>query len=120
MAVVASHPIVNAWFRAMRRGKAGEDELVALFDAEAEYIEPFGGQARRHVGTRAIRECLREGFEQPPPELSLTIDRVDVDGPKVRAEWTCSSPVFEAPIRGVDEYTLRDGRITRLETSLIG
>ena len=32
----------------------------------------------------------------PPPDLKLTVDRVDLDGPRVQARWTCTSPAFEA------------------------
>ena len=114
-----SQPVVDAWFSAMRRGKRGEQELLALFHAEAEYVEPFAGSPRKHVGIDAIRACFREGWEQPPPALTLSVDRVDLDGQNVRAEWTCSSPAFPAPVRGVDRYTIRDGLIARLETSFI-
>lgn len=103
----------------MRRGKAGRDELVALFAEDGEYTEPFSGTSRTHRGKAAIEACLSGGFDNPPPQLRLTVDRVDVDGPNVRAEWTCSSPAFDAPVRGLDEYTVQDGRIARLVTSLV-
>lgn len=114
-----SHPVVDAWFSAMRRGKRGEAELLALFHDAAEYTEPFAGSPRTHVGIEAIRACFREGWERPLPDLTLHVDRVDIDGPNVRAEWTCSSSAFPAPVRGVDRYTIRDGLIARLETSLL-
>ena len=113
-----SRTLVDAWFAAMRRGAKGEEELLALFHDDAEYVEPFSGEPRLHVGKEAIRACLRQGWEQPMPDLELTVDRVDVDGARVRAEWTCSTSAWPNAISGVDLYTLRDGRISRLETTL--
>jgi len=114
-----THPVVDAWFTAMRKGKRGEAELLGLFHESAHYTEPFGGSTRRHVGLDAIRTCFREGWEQPVPDLTLTVDRVDIDGTMVRAEWTCNSSAFPGPVRGVDRYTLRDGLIASLETSFL-
>lgn len=112
------HPIVESWFAAMRKGAAGEGELLALFHDDAEYVEPFSGEPRRHVGKAAIRACLSESLKTPLPDLELSVQRVDVDGERVRASWVCSSSVFEAPVQGLDVYTLREGLIARLETSL--
>ncbi len=47
------------------------------------------------------------------------MERIDLDGDRVRADWTCSSPVFPAPMRGRDLNTIRDGTIARLEVSLL-
>ena len=115
-----SHEIVDAWFGAMRRGREGEPELLALFHDDAVYVEPFSGAPVQHVGKQAIRACFRKGWEQPMPDLTLRVDRVDVDGDLVRAEWVCATSAWPTPIRGVDSYTLRDGRISRLETALLG
>ena len=73
--------------------------------------------ARDDVG-EGERGRLDQRSRQIPWPCPLVDDEIDgVDGEVVRSEWTCTSPVFEAPIRGVDVCTVRDGRITRLEVS---
>lgn len=109
--------VVHEYFRAMQTGRAAADALFALFHDDAVYVEPFTGQPRTHEGRTAIEACLRDGWEREPPDLVLEVNRIDVDGDVVRSEWTCTSPVFEAPVRGVDVCTVRDGRIERLEVS---
>ena len=109
--------VVHEYFRAMQSGREAADALFALFDDDAVYVEPFTGAPRTHAGRAAIEACLRDGWDREPPDLALEVNRIDVDGEVVRSEWTCTSPVFEAPIRGVDVCTVRDGRITRLEVS---
>ena len=112
----ARHAVVERYFRAMQRGREGEQELVALFAEDAVYVEPFGGDQAPHVGRAEIQAWLHASWDASPPELTLRVDRVRVDGAQVEADWTCSSPALPAPIEGVDRYTIRDGRITRLET----
>ncbi|HEX6513450.1 MAG TPA: nuclear transport factor 2 family protein, partial [Chloroflexota bacterium] len=50
--------------------------------------------------------------------VRLSLERLDVDGPRLRSEWTCSMPMFPAPLHGFDLYTLEDGRIKRLEVTV--
>ena len=113
-------PIVDAWYRAMQRGPLGEDELVALFAEDGVYVEPFSGAPRTHRGQAAIRACFQGSWAQTPPDLTITVDRVDLQGTEARVQWTCHSPVFPAPVRGEDEVVVRDGRIVRLETRFTG
>ena len=107
---------VESVFRAMQSGPSGEEAMLALFADGAVFIEPFSGEPQTHVGKDAIRGSFRDQWKNPPPDLELTLDRVDLDGPLVRAEWTCTSPVFPTPMRGYDLFTLNeDGKIARLE-----
>jgi hypothetical protein len=57
----------------------------------------------------------------PPRRLDCASPfRVDLDGPLVRAEWTCTSPAFPTPMRGYNVFTLNDaGQIARLEITVI-
>ncbi len=103
----------------MQGGEAAGDQLLALFAADAVYVEPFSGTERTHEGRAAIEACFRAGWAQTPPELTLEVNRVDVDGAVVRSEWTCRSPAFPAPVRGVDVCTVQDGRIARLEVRFL-
>jgi ketosteroid isomerase-like protein len=107
---------LDRYFRAMQRGPEGEDELVALFAEDAVYIEPFSGQ--QHTGRDAIRAWLRGSLRDQPPGIRLTVDRLDVVEQTIVASWTCESDAFARPARGRDHFTIRDGRITRLESRL--
>ncbi len=107
--------MVEALFKAMQAGPAGEDAMMALFAENAVFVEPFSGEVRTHTGTDAIRTSFQQMWSEPGPELSLNLERVDVDGDRVRAEWNCTSPAFPEPMRGHDLFTIREGKIARLE-----
>ncbi|MEM9606393.1 MAG: nuclear transport factor 2 family protein [Actinomycetota bacterium] len=105
---------VDAYFAAMRRGAAAEDDMLALFADDAVYAEPFSGSEEPAVGKAAVRARLRQGWEAPLPDLELDVLFVDVTGETATARWECRSSAFPAPVRGVDEYEFRDGLISRL------
>ncbi len=107
--------VVESLFKAMQAGPAGEKEMMSLFASDAVFVEPFSGQVQTHNGTDAIRASFQEMWRDPAPGLKLMLDRVDVDGDCVRAEWTCTSAVFPTPMRGHDLFTIQAGKITRLE-----
>ena len=111
--------VVERYFAAMQGGQAEADALFSLFADDAVYVEPFSGagdgKVLSHRGLAAIRACFEANWSKSPPALSLEVNRIDVDGPVVRSEWTCRSPAFDEPVRGVDVCTVRDGRIERLE-----
>jgi hypothetical protein len=112
----AQRDVVERLFRAMQAGPGGEEPMMALFSNDAVLIEPFSGKVETHTGRDAIRASFRAQWENPLPDLQLALDRVDLDGTTVRADWTCSSPVFPTPMRGYDLFTLgADGKIVRLE-----
>jgi hypothetical protein len=112
---VTERGVVESLFRAMQAGPDGEAQMLSLFWEDAVFIEPFRGQPVTHVGHAAIRESFRQQTAQPLPDMQLTLDRVDMDGSIVRAEWTCTSSAFPAPMRGHDLFTIRQGKIARLE-----
>jgi hypothetical protein len=109
--------VLERYFRAMQRGPDGEEELVALFAADAVYVEPFTGG--EHRGRAAIRDWLHGSWRDQPPGIRLTVDRIDVVEEVVEATWTCESDAFARPARGRDRFTIRHGRIARLESELI-
>jgi ketosteroid isomerase-like protein len=111
------HETLERYFRAMQRGPEGEEELVALFAEDAVYVEPFTGG--EHVGRKAIRDWLRASYRDQPPEMRITVERLQVVEQVVEARWVCESPAFARPARGRDRFTIRDGRIARLETELL-
>jgi hypothetical protein len=48
----------------------------------------------------------------------VLVERIDVDGETVTADWVCESPSFARPARGRDRFTVHDGRIKPLESTL--
>jgi len=88
---------------------------MSLFADDAIFIEPFSGVPLTHEGHQAIREAFKGMEENSAPDLELALERVDVDGNQLRAEWTCASPVFPEPMKGFDLFTIKNGKITRLE-----
>ncbi|MCB9676300.1 MAG: nuclear transport factor 2 family protein [Alphaproteobacteria bacterium] len=114
------HDLVQRYYDAMRAGPDGHEALLALFAEDAVYVEPFSGAERTHRGHAAIRAMLRDSQADAPPDLVLVVHRIEVDAGGVFADWSCSSPVFPAPVHGTDRYVLRDGRIARLETRFTG
>jgi uncharacterized protein (TIGR02246 family) len=102
-------------YRAMQAGPAGEAAILELFAEDAVLIEPFTGQARSHTGKAAIRASLATMWQGRAPDLLLTLDRVDLDGDTVRAEWTCTSSVLPGPLRGRDRLVVRSGKVHLLE-----
>ena len=110
------HPLVTAYVRAMQCGADGQDELLSLFHDDGQYVEHFSGQPRVHQGRPAIAEWLAGSMQYQPPDISITVDSIDIDGDTIRAAWTCVSSAFESPARGIDTYDTRAGLIQRLET----
>ncbi len=107
--------LVDDMFRVMQSGADGVDEMVALFNDDAVFVEPFSGTPRTHRGKDEIREAYLDMERDPVPDLKLVLDRLDMDGEQLRAEWTCTAPVFPAPMKGYDLFTIRDGKIACLE-----
>ena len=112
---MTSLEVVQEYFKAMQAGSAAAQTLFSLFADDAVYVEPFSGTERTHRGRAQIEACFAGSWKETPPDLGLSVNRVDVDGDVVRSEWTCTSPAFETPVRGVDLCTVNAGRITRLE-----
>ena len=117
--------LVERYFAAMRARAAGDNDMAALFADDAVYVEPFSsgpaarGEKRTHVGKTVIAAFFGNSWQHQPPDMTVSVDRMDVDAGIIRSEWTCSSSVFPAPMRGVDVVTIRDGKIVRLETTLL-
>ena len=110
--------VVERYLAAMQAGPGGIAGLVELFDDEAVYVEPFAGQPQVHSGRAEIRAFFENALEHHLRGVRLTLDRLDLDGERLRSEWTCEVPALPGPMRGFDLVTLREGRITRLETTV--
>ncbi len=109
--------VVQEYFKAMQIGAEAAGTMFALFAEDAVYVEPFSGTEQTHQGRPAIEAYMKGSWENSPPDVELEVNRIDVDGSVVRSEWTCTSPAFEAPVKGRDVCTVQDGRIKRLEVS---
>jgi len=116
----ASHSAADKYYRAMRRKAEGIDDLIAVFDDDAVYVEPFSdrGRASAHTGKSNIAEFLRKMPENTPPDMEVHVDRIDRDANVVRAVWTCTSAAFPT-MYGRDLFEIKNGKISRLETTLI-
>lgn len=107
--------VVERVFKAMQTGQEAESDMMALFADDAVFVEPFSGEAQTHEGKPAIRSSLIEMWSEDDPDAELIIDRIDLDGDRISAEWTCHSAAFTAPMRGVDKFVIENGLIQYLE-----
>lgn len=110
--------IIERYFAAMRQGPGGKADLLALFDDDAVYREPFVDPENPAEGRQAIEERLTSSWQDPPPDMELDVLTVDIDGAGAEVTWECRSPVFDGPVRGVDRYRFQDGRIAELDVRL--
>ncbi|MEM9561845.1 MAG: nuclear transport factor 2 family protein [Actinomycetota bacterium] len=110
--------IVERYFAAMRRGPEAEAELLDLFAPDAVYAEPFSGDQPAE-GIDAIRARFRHGWEAPLPDLELDVLELEVAGSTARSLWECRSPGLPGPVRGEDRYEFSDGRISRLDVTIL-
>ena len=110
---------VQHFFVAMQTGASAEEAMMALFADDAVYVEPFSGTPVTHEGKDAIRATMRRGWQYPMRDMTITVDRVEVSGETVTAAWTCRSPDLPGGAgRGTNRFTLRAGKIVRLETTV--
>lgn len=118
MTIEAERAVIERYYRAMQAGSAAE--MTALFADDAVYREPFSGQGQptEHAGREAIVAWLAASFEQGNANVTITLDRIDVDGDEVVSEWTCVGPMLPGPMKGHDRYRVRDGQIASLDTRL--
>lgn len=110
--------VIERYYRAMEAGS--RSQMDGLFTADAVYSEPFskGGVETVHQGREGIVGWLAASFEAGNKGVTITLDRIDVDGNDIVAEWTCVGPMLPGPMKGHDRYQLKDGRIARLDTRL--
>ena len=107
---------IESFYRAMQQGPDGIESLVALLARDAVWVEPFTGWT--HEGHDAIRTFL-EGSTGRLPDVRITVERIEVAADALTTSWVCESSALAKPFRGRDRFTIRDGRIARLETTLV-
>lgn len=108
--------LVETYFKAMQAGADGEADMLSIWADDGVYVEPFTGQGQRreHAGKEAIHAFFKQSYDAHMTPVRITLDRLDVDGDKLRSEWTCLMPGMPE-FSGHDLYTIRDGKIARLE-----
>lgn len=114
------HDLINKVTAAMQAGPAGEEDMLALFTSDAVLIEPFGGQPQTSEGIEAVRIRYHEMVNAPrPPDFLLIVDSVWAEGGQVMTDWTCTSVVLPAPMKGRSTYTIQGDKISRLEIAFV-
>lgn len=112
---------ISNFFMAMQAGKAGADALKDCFAPDAVYQEPFTGEMRTHNGKDEIINAMALGWEQPLPDMTIHIDRVETKDSEILVNWTCKSPGLPGGQgSGLNRFVLEDGLITSLITTLEG
>ncbi len=108
------------FFTAMQAGRAGAEEMAAVFAEDAVYIEPFSGKPQRHEGKAAIMAAMAQGWDYPLPDMRIRIDHVTTHGQEFRIRWTCLSPGLPGGRgQGENRYRMQaNGQIAELETTL--
>lgn len=110
---------IQRFFAAMQGGISHESAMMSLFAEDATYTEPFGGTPRTHNGRAQITAVMRASLSQPLPDMRIVVERIDATGSSAKVAWTCHSPALPGGRgSGVNVFTFRDGKITRLETTL--
>lgn len=107
--------VVDKVFQAMHAKAQGEKTMASIFASNAVLIEPFSGEPRTHSGKENIMAWFRQAVNEMPPDMAIKMDRIDMDGERVRADWTCTSSVFSTPMKGSDYYRIRGGLIEHAE-----
>jgi SnoaL-like domain len=88
----ADRATVESYYHAMRLGAAGAAALARLFTDDV-YLEPFSagdGQIRTHIGNHVIAEFFKDSVNHRSPDMVVTVNRIDAEGDRLRAEWTCT------------------------------
>src|SRR5947208_13988437 len=80
MSLDADREVIERYYRAMEAGSP--DQMTTIFTEDAVYLEPFsrGGSATTHTGRPEIVGWLGASFETANRGVTITLDRIDVDG----------------------------------------
>ncbi len=107
--------VVEKVFQAMHARAEGEKVMATLFADNATLTEPFSGEVRSHKGKSDIMAWFRSAVAEMPEDMAIKMNRLDLDGDRVRADWTCTSSVFPTPMKGSDYYRFAGGLISEAE-----
>ena len=110
---------ITNFFLAMQAGPHGLELLSSMFAKDAEYSEPFSGQSEPHRGREAIVAAFDASRSDAFDDAVINLGAVDVDGETITVRWTCISKAIPGGRgSGTNVFTLRDGMIVSLVTTL--
>jgi hypothetical protein len=110
---------ISNFFLAMQAGRSAASTMERLFAEDAVYEEPFTGKPLTHTGRDEILKALQGGWEQPLPDMHLSIERVEAKTDTIAVDWVCYSPALPGGAgRGRNTFVLRSGKIVSLKTTL--
>ena len=110
---------ITNFFLAMQAGPHGLSMLGDMFAHDATYSEPFSGQSAPHKGPAAIMAAFDASRSDAFNDAVITLGAVDVDGETITVGWTCISQAIPGGRgSGTNVFTLKDGLITALVTTL--
>ena len=118
-ASAATHAVVMRYHQAWRRHDI--EALMALFDPQVEYNDFFQG---RRIAPSELREYLQTSMPAAGDESQVYTDRLRVDGDTAFLQYqvTLRGTQGLVSFRTTEAYTVRDGRIIRVNehAALIG
>ena len=110
---------ITNFFLAMQAGPHGLDLLRTLFTEDAEYSEPFSGVAAPHTGRDAIVAAFDASRSDAFDDAVINLRSVEMAGDTITIGWTCISQAIPGGRgSGTNVFTMRDGKIAALTTTL--
>ncbi len=110
---------ITNFFLAMQAGPPGLDLLANLFASDATYVEPFSGQSAPHKGRDAIVAAFDAGRTDAFNDAVINLGSIEIADETITVSWTCiSAAIPGGQGSGVNVFTLKDGLITSLVTTL--
>lgn len=92
-----------------------------MFAADATYSEPFSGQNKPHSGHDAIVAAFTNSRSDAFDDAIIQLGAVEIDGETITVDWTCISQAIPGGQgSGTNVFTLKDGLISKLVTTLDG
>jgi hypothetical protein len=110
---------ITNFFLAMQAGPPGLDLLKTMFAQDAEYTEPFSGQAAPHKGRDAIIAAFANSRSSNFDDAVINLGAVEVAGETITVRWTCISQAIPGGQgSGTNVFRLNAGEITSLVTTV--
>ena len=110
---------ITNFFLAMQAGPPGLERLKEMFEADAEYREPFSGLSTPHVGPDAIAAAFAGSRTDEFDDARIELGTVEVEGTTIRVAWTCFSKAIPGGAgSGLNIFEMRNGKIASLTTTL--
>ena len=110
---------ITNFFLAMQAGPPGIAMLQDMFTEDAEYSEPFSGQAEPFRGPNSIAAAFNASRSDAFNVAVIKLCSVALERDVIRVQWTCISKAIPGGQgSGGNEFRIRDGKICALTTTL--